>query len=44
MISLPLSFDIKCICVFDGKILEVKEKEIINRNLYKENNKKLAKK
>ena len=37
MISLLLSFDIKCICVFDGKILEAKEK--INRILYKENSK-----
>ena len=44
MISLLLSFDIKCICVFDGKILEAKEKEIINRNLYKKNSKKLAEK
>ena len=44
MISLLLSFDIKCICVFDGKILKAKQKEITNRNLYKETSKKLAEK
>lgn len=44
MISLLLSFDIKCICVFDGNILNAKETEISNRIQFAENNKKLAEK